>query len=260
MMPKLTTPMLASIGAMVMVGTLFLSFYVSTSAYRAGDTTIVLPGEATGAPVADTGLQQVYHDGLGSVQITTENIRQVVASLSRPAAYSYTVKNTLYYGEQSFTVSRRQTVLNGVCRTDELDASGSIVRSMLQSGDAYYTWRTGSSTYYTGAAGAFTSDMNGMLLTYEDVVGLPADAITDAGTVNLDYEPCVFASALTGAYRSVYYVSTTTGLLRRVDIYQGEQLIRRSEVTDLSTEQPFAAAFMLPGGTLVDTGAGSEGT
>ena len=252
MRPRMTTPLLASIGAMVMVGTLFVSFYVSTSAYRSDGTGIVLPGEEGNAPVADTEIQQTLDDGLDGIIITCDNAQRVIASLTRPQAYSGTIQNTLYYGENTYTVSRRQTVKNGVCRTDELSAAGTITRSEIRSGERFYAWQTGGSTYYQGMAGSFTTDVSGMLPTYETVLQLPREALTDAGTVNLDYEPCIFVSASDGEYRSDYYISAVTGLLKQADIYQGERLIRSCVVTMLSTEPPADSAFVLPGGALVE--------
>lgn len=260
MKPKVTTPLLASIGAMVMVGTLFLSFYVSTSAYRADGTGIVLPGEVDKAPVADTEVQHKQDDGLDGIEITPDNVQQTIASLDRPDAYSCTIENTLYYGQSSHTISRRQTVKNGVCRTDELNPSGSIVRSTIQSGDRLYAWQTGSSTYYEGKAGAFSVDASGMLPTYETVIALPRETLTEAGSVNLDYEPCIYVGAQDGGHRSVYYVSAVTGLLKRVDIFEGERLIRSSVMTMVSTETPEDSAFALPGGALAEGIGNPSGT
>ncbi|MGE4548506.1 MAG: hypothetical protein AB7C89_03015 [Intestinibacillus sp.] len=252
MKPKLTTPLLASIGAMVMVSTLFLSFYISTSAYRAESTEIVLPSEDESTPVADTPIQQV-DDGINGVKITLDNVQQVIASLARPSAYSFTVQNTIYYGQKSSTVSRRQTVRDGVCRTDELSASGGILRSTIRSGNNVYAWQTGSSAYYKGAVGSFSDDAAGMMPTYETVVSLPKDTLSEIGSANLDYELCIVVGARDDdSHRSVYYISTVTGLLKRADIFEGERLIRQCRMTSISTSEPDTSIFTLPDGTLVE--------
>lgn len=263
MKPKMTTPLLAAIGAMVMVGTLFLSFYVSTSAYRAEGTGIVLPTEDDGMPVADTTVEQKEDDGINGVTITLDSVQKVIASLSRPSSYSCTIQNTVFYGSKSSTVLRRQTVRDGVCRTDELTSSGSILRSTILTGNFFYAWQNGSDTYYKGAAGAFSDDAAAMLPTYETVLSLPRSDLSNVSSDNLDYEPCIVVSAKNGTndtYHSVYYISTVTGLLKRADIFEGKQLLRRCAVTAISVHEPDISAFRLPGGQLVEGIEQTEGT
>lgn len=260
MKPKMTMPMLASIGAMIMVGTLFLSFYISTSAYRAEGTEIVLSSEDDSALVADTPIQQV-DDGINGVEITPDNVQQVIMSLARPYNYSFTVQNTVYYGQKSSTVSRRQTVRGGVCRTDELSASGGILRSIIRSGNNIYAWQTGSNTYYKGVVGSFSDDEAAMIPTYETVVSRPKATLSEVGMENIDYEPCIVVSAKDDdSYHSVYYISTVTGLLKRVDIFEGEHLIRQCEMTSISTVESDTLVFTLPNGTLVEGISQTEGT
>lgn len=77
---KLSTPLVASMGALLLVGALFLSLFLSTAAYSPGD--IVTPSEATDPPaseeIAGRNLEIV-----GGVTIDAENIQRVIASLSR---------------------------------------------------------------------------------------------------------------------------------------------------------------------------------
>ena len=79
-MPKLKPPLIASIGALLLVGALFLSLFLSTAAYRTEDD-VVLPSETTKAPESDAVLGQNL-EILGDVQVTASNVQRVIASLS----------------------------------------------------------------------------------------------------------------------------------------------------------------------------------
>ena len=83
-MPKLKPPLIASIGALLLVGALFLSLFLSTAAYRTEDD-VVLPSETTKAPESDAVLGQNL-EILGDVQVTASNVQRVIASLSRRKA------------------------------------------------------------------------------------------------------------------------------------------------------------------------------
>ena len=106
---KLKTPLIASIGALLLVGALFLSLVLSTAAYRPDGAEVVLPTSAAEAPpteeIAGRNLQTI-----AQAEITAENIQRVIASLSRPDSYTAMVTSRLYYGEHSGALSCRQSV------------------------------------------------------------------------------------------------------------------------------------------------------
>lgn len=248
MKPKLTTPLLAAIGAVVLMVTLFFSFYLSTTAYRTDSGPEYPPQSADtpALPEAQDPAQPVLQD----VTVTTENVQDVIASLTRPAAYSYTVKNTLFYGDASHVLTRKQYFKNGACRTEELSAAGSVQRVTLRRGEKLYAWENGETRYYTGAVGAFTEDGDAMLPTYETVLDLPPESLTGAALQTLAYEPTIYVSSEQDGWRSEFYVSAVSGLLRRADIYEGDRLVRSLEISDL-TQEAADAYFLLPGGASV---------
>lgn len=245
-MPKLKPPLIASIGALLLVGALFLSLFLSTAAYRTEDD-VVLPSETTKAPESDAVLGQNL-EILGDVQVTASNVQRVIASLSRAESYTATIVSRLYYGETSGTVTCRQTVKNGAYRTDYLDAEGTIAYTELLWNGSYYTWRNGADTYSQGNQGAFTTDQSAMLPTYETVCDLPEEQITGGALVQEGDELLLTVDTQNGNQIGVYKVSARTGLLRSASFSENGKMTRAVDV-QVSTEEPADSLFVLPGET-----------
>ncbi len=251
----ITTPLLAALGALALVIALFFSFYLSTSAYRSEESGITLPSEQSKAPVvSQSGELPASNDALQGVDVRTDNVQRVIASLHRPEAYSYLVQNTLYEGTSAIrTLTRRQFFKQDACRTDVLNDSGSVQRITLRKGEQIYAWESGSSSYYSGKAGSFTDEDSAMLPSYQTVLSLKSEQITAAELSNLAYEPCIRVDTTQGVYRCIYYVSTVSGLLVRADIFKGETMVRQCLISGLSTTAPADSFFQLPNGTSVLT-------
>lgn len=244
-MPKLKPPLVASIGALLLVGALFLSLFLSTAAYRTEDD-VVLPSETTKAPEND-----VLGDNLSilsEVEITADNIQAVIASLSRAEAYTATVTSRLYYGETSGTITCRQSVKNDAIRTDYLNTNGNVLRSELLWDGTSYAWRSGADTYSQGNQGAFTADQSAMLPTYETVCELPREQITGGALVQEGDELLLTVDTQNGSQIGVYKISAQTGLLRAASFSENGKMTRAVEVT-VSTEAPADSLFVLPGET-----------
>lgn len=245
-MPKLKPPLVASIGALLLVGALFLSLFLSTAAYRTEDD-VVLPSETTKAPAND-GVLGENLSILSEVEITADNIQSVVASLSRAESYTATVVSRLYYGDTSGTVTCRQSVKNGAIRTDYLNATANVISSELLWDNISYTWRSGADTYSQGNQGSFTADQSAMLPTYETVCELPREQITGGALVQEGNELLLTVDTRNGSQVGVYKISAQTGLLCAASFSEDGKMTRSVEVT-VSSEPPADSLFVLPGET-----------
>ncbi len=242
--------MIASLGAGVLVLLLVMSYVLSSGLTHSRDTGIVLPGEGEDAPAPGGSSRLLTAQSVAEVEIGTDNAQRVIASLERPAAYSCTVENTLYYTGGSSTLRCRRYARDDAVRTDTLGEGDAVTRTLLRAGDRMYAWDAGDSEAYAGAWGDFSDDAAAMLPTYEDVLA-EGVALTDAGRQDIDYEPCIMAAFERDGYRCVYFVSAASGLLRAASFYRGETLTRRVEVSDLQTELPDEGLFTLPDGQSV---------
>lgn len=242
-----TTPMIAAIGAGLLVGLLFLSYVFSSGLLHRGDTGILLQSGTDTAPAVDADSQLLTAQSVADVTVGTDNARQIIASLERPEAYSCTIENTLYYNGGSSTLRCRRYARDGVVRTDVLGSTGALQSTMLRDGDTIYAWDAGDTSAYQGQWGDFTDDAAAMLPTYEDVLD-ESITLMSAGRRDIDYEPCIMVEFEQGGYRCVYFVSAATGLLKEASFYAGETLARHVAVSSMKTEAPDKSLFSLPDG------------
>ncbi len=203
-------------------------------------------GEAD-TPVITADSQLLTAQSVADVDITTDNVQHVIASLTRPEAYSCTIENKLYYTGGSSSLRCRRYVRDGVIRTDTLTESGAVRASIIRRGDTIYSWNADSSAVYEGRAGSFSDDASAMLPTYEDVLAAGVTPLS-AGRTSTDSEPCIIVSFDLDGYRCAYSVSASSGLLKSASFYSGDTLTRSVSVSGLSTEAPDKVYFTLPGG------------
>ena len=242
-----STPMVAAIGAAVLVGLLFLSYVLSSGVLHRKDTGIVLQSGTENAPTVSSGSQLLTAQSVADVTIGPDNAQKVIASLKRPEAYSCVIENTLYYTGGSSTLRCNQYMRDNLVRTDWLTEAGAAQSTLLRAGDTVYTWENGSTTFYKGTWGEFSDDSAAMLPTYEDVLN-EGVVLSSAGRQDIDNEPCIMVEFEQEGYRCVYYISAASGLLKKASFYQGETLARQVVVSNLKTEQPEDTLFTLPNG------------
>lgn len=241
----MTTPMAAAIVAAIIVGTLFLSYFISSGFRSANDEPPPLSAPTTESDTMG-GTNQLK--SVETIEITTENVQQVIKVLSRAQNYTQTITNTLYYEGESSTQTVIQYVRGDLCRTDVL-RDGSVAESYLRSGENFYAWQTGSSSYFYGAAGDFSTDSMAMLPNWQTVVSLPQEAIVSTETAVTNGEPTLFVTTEQNGRRIEYEISTISGLLTAAHYYESEERIRDLFVTNVSMDEPDASRFTLPDGT-----------
>lgn len=177
--------MAAAICAGVLVSLLFLSYIMSSGLLHRRDTGITLPTGEADTPVITADSQLLTAQSVADVDITTDNVQHVIASLTRPEAYSCTIENKLYYTGGSSSLRCRRYVRDGVIRTDTLTESGAVRASIIRRGDTIYSWNADSSAVYEGRAGSFSDDASAMLPTYEDVLAAGVTPLS-AGRTSTD--------------------------------------------------------------------------
>ena len=182
-----------------------------------------------------------------TVAVTRENVQAVIASLTRPKAYSRTIHIELYYGtgSASFTV---QSAVGEDAALAAISGPGGR-RFVLTAGEDRYIWYEGDKEYYT--ADAASADADQMMLTYEDIIALDPESITDAGTEHHNGETCIFVDYVHGelGYRTRCYISAINGLLIEAEQYSDERLVYSMKSSDLSLSAPEEGLFKLPDGT-----------
>lgn len=218
--------------------------------FRSKPQLILADPDATasqGASEGDPGNQ-----GGIPVEVTPETVQRVVAYLSRYESYSRTVTVTYYWGEGGVGSSTAQVwANNGWVRTDTTLASGMVEHSIV-SGDRLWLWYDEEDALYHGPAGEMTADLMQRLPTYEDVLLLDPESITDAGYVEKEGQSCIYVEArqeeLGYLYR--YWISISSGLLMAAETECGGEIVY--EMSSREVVSPLTDAsqyYILPDGT-----------
>lgn len=247
---KLNTPMLASIGAGVLVFILFLTYLFSSGILHRRETNVVLPSGESTAPTISPDTPQLTAQQVASIEIDAQNAKQIIASLIRPDEYSCLIQNKLLYQGGDSSLSCRQYVRDEAMRIDTLSGDAEVLSTLLRANDAVYAWDRGETRFYKGVWGDFSGDAAAMMPSYEDVLS-DTVAITAAARQDVDSEPCIRVEFDLEGMHCVYYISASSGLLKTASFYKGGVLVRQVTVSELQTETPDASLFVLPNGVSV---------
>lgn len=254
-MTRGTMPFFAAMGALVLAVGLFLSFYMSSHAYSTEKTKIVLPKDAVTEGIASEANVNTEPSAftMTSPEVNSDNVQKIIETLVRPAAYSAVVQNTLYWPGGKQTLSARQYVKDGFCKTEYTLSGSTQIRHTILSKDSFFSWKSGDASYYRGKRGAFSFDTVGMLPSYETILEWKKEEIRDAGVKNVGYSPCIYVTSEDSKnnLKFTYWVSTVTGLLVQADYYKGTTLVRQVVVNQITLGEPEDSYFLLPNNSYV---------
>ena len=237
----------------VVVGVLLLTLYLG----RESDA-VALPDVP--AFVAAPG--DAEPDALDRVEVTTETVQAVVATLSRPAEYRRDVRIESYWegGDAVYSVS--VSVRGGLTSLRATPPAGAEKRIIIAP-DKLYIWYIGDRAPFVGnlespGDGYRNADEWQMLVTYEDVLGLDANDIIEAGYSEYNGEECVYAvhrSPLLN-YTRTFYVSLEAGLVAGAEEYdEAGKLVYSMVAAECALDDADAGAFILPDGTDLSIGS-----
>lgn len=212
-----------------------------------------LPSVSLPAPPEESGdISAVDNLGLGkytAADLSPETVQTVVATLARIESYTRSVTVESFWEGGSSLISLD-------CHIDNSDAhivetGNGRVRHCLILGESLYIW-------YDDEGGRFSGVVSGERLniidefshifTYEELLALEVESISDAGFVNYNDEACIYADYSPGSlgYTSRVYVSISTGLLMGAEKYDGETLIYKMSSETPTIGAPETSWFMLP--------------
>ncbi|HHU22911.1 MAG TPA: hypothetical protein GXZ52_05770 [Clostridiales bacterium] len=205
---------------------------------------VVLPSAVVGE-----NMDQEPDDQEGSAQkaeVTPKTVQAVLATLSRADSYSRSITVESFYEGGGSKTEVNVWVRGDSVRITEM-GQGETKNILIVDNDVYI-WHEDSSKHYVGSLSRGDADKYQHLLTYEDILTLDPDQITDAGYTEYGGESCIFAEYRAGTLGYIYriYVSVKTGLLMGAESYDGNTVIYRmtSDIPDIST--PPDEVFALP--------------
>lgn len=232
---------------LLMAAAMFASF--GRLLFAADTSKVILPSSSAGPG---------YLSGAGSqgqdyqrVEVTTQTVTGVTATLSRPASYyrELTVE-TFWEGGSSST--QVQVWTDGGWSHSRQTLPSGVVRHDLTGDDTLYYWYDGSAQYKKAPADEKSPDLAQRIPTYETVLELDPEDITAAGYETRGELPCVFAEVRSSRQLRRFWISVETGLLVSAETEEDGQLIyRMTAYSPVQTPCPADGSFALPDGEVL---------
>lgn len=214
-------------------------------------TEIVLPPDADELSGLNSPSEDITPAGtlaLERIEITRTNAARLIASLTRPSEYS---------SEGNTTIFSERGNLKQIYRLFVLENYRKICRYYDDSwhDESIYT-PTKVHMYSDGQAipverGDFTPDAACSMPTYEDILDLNQENITDAKYLVYNDISCIWLGARIGSMEIEYWVNLENGLLIRAEAKQNGDVAWEFELTGVTLERPADDVFLLPSGAYV---------
>lgn len=243
---------LAAVIIVVVLAAVLYSF--SLNLFAPTPELILADPDATGS-VEPSGTHSAGQGGV-LVEVSTQTVQSLIASLTRYESYSRSVTVEYYAaGQPAGALSAQVWVDGSWTRSDLTLPSGRVEHTIVGEGQLWL-WYDRETAVYTGPAEDFSADLLQRLPTYEDILALDKDSITSAGYVERDGLPCVFVETEPTqlGYVDRYWISETSGLLMAAETEKnGELIYTMSSHEVVSPMEQAAGIFTLPDGAQLHT-------
>ena len=209
---------------------------------------IVLP--SADAAVTPDGELSEEQTALHLVEIRPDTVQSAIATLERPTLYRRTLTVQQFWSGGSGTQEETVTAAGGWTRVDRTLAAGQV-RHIVTNGENTYLWYNRQTAVQTVPTNGITADMEQHSPTYEDVLELPTDQITQADYRTVNGVNCIYVetAADEAGYVLCYWVSVETGLLVAAEKQQNGETVYRLWQTEQDLEPEVDEDFVLPDGT-----------
>lgn len=194
-------------------------------------------------------------DALTVVEVSPETVQAAVATLRRPESYSRSITVEYLWDGGSGTAEMTVSVSGRWSRIDRTLPDGQV-RHTVTDGETTYIWYNSENEVFAGAAGTITPDMEQTVPTYEAVLELPMERITQADYRMVSDVRCIYVETTEDewGYAQRYWVSVDTGLLVVAERLQKGETVYRMAALSADLTAPAPALFTLPDGTVLGEG------
>lgn len=235
----------------LIVAAMFTSF--GRSLFTLNTPEVVLPSASVGAhdPADPTSTNGPYQ----RVEVTAHTVGSVVATLSRPDSYYRELTIDTYWGTGTSS-TQVQVWVDGAWSHVRQHLPSNVVRHDITGENKLYYWYEGSRQYETAPADEKSQDLAQHIPTYETVVELAPEHISNAGYEMHSDIPCIFVEVSHAAPALIdrYWVSIDSGLLIYAETEEDGRIVYRMTAhTSVQTPCPSDSEFTLPNGTVLHT-------
>lgn len=221
--------------------------------FAANTPDVILPSSSAGpGDLSGSGDQEQNYQ---RVEVTTQTVTGVVATLVRPASYYRELTVETFWTGGSAAAQVQVWTDGGWSHSVQTLPSG-VVRHDLTGEDVLYYWYDGSQSYASAPADEKSSDLAQHIPTYETVLDLDPDAITAAGYELRGDLPCILVEVQPSGSKLLqrFWVSVSSGLLVSAESEEDGQLVyRMTAYTPILSPCPTDARFALPDGEVLHT-------
>ncbi len=239
------------VAALVVILALAAGALLSGAGQRAARQ-VVLPPEQPGRTSISPGVAVSSTGWPASaeplIRVDAQAVQKLLTTLERPAQYRAEYRIERFWEGGSQVMFTTQYVRGGLCKTELADENGKVFRSILTDGEVFCQWEGESALYFPGVSGEQSSDDLGSLPTYEDVLALPAESITNAQYETLDGHPCLLVETEDELYASQYRVTLDTCMLYGARLTESAAPAYVCELVLFDPAAPGDEAFWLPDG------------
>lgn len=231
----------------LMVAAFMASFGRAFFAARTPD--VILPSPSAGsADVSGAGSQEQAYQ---RVEVTTQTVTEVIATLARPSSYYRELTVETFWTGGSSAAQVQVWTDGGWSHSVQTLPSG-VVRHDLAGEDTLYYWYDGDEQYVTAPADEKSSDLAQHIPTYETVLELEPDEITAAGYELRGDIPCILVEVHRSNSELLqrFWVSVNNGLLVSAESEQDGELVYRMTAYTPSP-CPAGTSFALPDGEVL---------
>lgn len=232
-----------------MAAAMFASF--GRVLFAADTPEVILPSSSAGPGDISGSVSQ--GQDYQRVEVTTQTVTGVVATLARPASYYRELTVETFWDGGSSSTQIQVWTDGGWSHSRQTLPSG-VVRHDLTGEDTLYYWYDGSAQYRQAPADEKSPDLAQRIPTYETVLELDPEDIISAGYETRGELPCVFAEVRPKGARQLrrFWVSVETGLLVSAEIEEkGEVVYRMTAYSPVQTPCPADGSFALPDGEVL---------
>lgn len=228
---------------------MFASFGRSLFSMNTPQVVLPTPGAGPGDDPGSESPAQTYQ----RVEVTTQTVTGVVATLTRPSSYYRELTVETFWNGGSSTSQVQAWIDGGWSHIRQVMPSGAVRHDLTGGGELYY-WYDGSAQYQRAPADERSSDLAQHIPTYETVLDLSPHEITAAGYEARGDLPCIFVEVSRPGQLQRFWVSVDNGLLVCAESEENGQLIyRMTAYSPVQSPCPADASFSLPNGEALHT-------
>ena len=226
-----------------------------------GAPAVVLPAATEPGSTEEPGTPG--GDFFTPVEVTPETVQSVIETLSRPSNYARTVTILTAVGGDAYAADTARVWVDGApdttwprwTQTERTRPTGQVEHSIIEeTGEGegtLYLWYNNDREYRSYPADRWSADLSQRIPTYEDVLALERDSITDTGYEEKSGTPCIYVEVEDPElhYRQRYWVSVSDGLLVAAETVKDGQVVLSASASGMESTE--GTAFTLPDGTLL---------